>query len=187
MGDYCKNGADDVEKIFPSSICGQSCGDEREFWDSVAQEPARLSGLTIALYALRRAANRHPLYKEPSAGDGGWAFSGPWEMPGSIEYQRSDGVTPEATEVGKRTSSEARIWVARREFELKEAPLPKEGDVIQFWGAPPFGPVKSETYWDVVKATADGEYWSTEQFVMVRIDLRKRGKFLAVRKVESTR
>jgi len=184
---YCKTGADQVGAVFPKYCNGQTCGNERSFWDSVAQESARLSGLIIALYSLRRAANRHPLYKEASVDGKDWEFSGPWEMPGSIEFQRSDNINPEATEVGIRTASEARIWIARREFELVEAPSPKEGDVVQFWGDPPFGPKKSATYWDVVKATADGEYWSTNEFTMYRMELRRKGKFLPVRKIENTR
>jgi len=186
MTKYCKTGSDDLQTVFPKYCNGQSCGDERAFWDSVAQEPARLSGGRIALYSLRRAANRHPLYKEASVG-GDWEFNGPWEMPGAIEFPRSDNVSPEATEVGMRTSSEARIWIARRELELVEAPNPKEGDVIQFWGEPPFGPKKSDTYWDVVKATADGEFWSTSEYTMMRIELRKKGKFNPVRKIENTK
>lgn len=187
MSKYCKSGADDIGSVFPKLCGGQTCGDELAFFDSVAQESARLSGLTIGFYSLRRAANRHPLYKEASVDGKDWEFEGPWEMPGSIEFPRAENVSPEATEVGIRTSSEARIWVARREFELVEAPLPKEGDVAQFWGEAPFGPRKSETYWDVVKATADGEYWSTNKFTMYRMDLRRKGKFLPVRKIENTR
>lgn len=187
MAKYCKTGADDVGQVFPKLCGGQSCGDELNFLDSVAQESTRLSGVTIALYSLRRAANRHPLYKEASVDGKDWEFSGPWEVPGSVDYPQADNTTPEATEVGYRSSSEARIWIARRELELVEAPEPKEGDVIQFWGEAPFGPQKSDTYWDVVKADSDGEYWTTNKFTMYRIDLRKKGKFKPIRKIENTR
>lgn len=182
---FDKGGVDELRRVFPS-LCGDVCGDERKLWDSIAAEPARLAGVTMVLLSLRRAANRHPLYKEPSEG-GDWTYNGPWELPATLEFLRSDNVTIEATEVGKRTSSEARLWIARAEFEKVEAPLVKEGDVIEFWGEPPFGPVRSQTSWDVVKATADGEIWSTEGFVMMRIDVRRKGKYLAIRKTENTK
>lgn len=181
-GDDCKP----KRRLFPGGDC-DACGDERKLWDSIAAEPARLAGDKIRYYSLRRAKNRDPLYKEPSAGGEEWAFEGPFEMMAAIDFPQSDNITPEATESGIRTQAEAIAWVARKEFEDRESPYPKKGDVVEFWSEPPFGYDQEATQWDVVKATRDGNVFTTSTFTMYKIELRLRSKFVAFRKTEHTK
>ena len=181
-GDDCKP----KRRLFPGGDC-DDCGDERALWDSIASEPARLAGEAIKLYVIRRAKNRDPLYKEPSANGGEWDYQGPFELWATIEFPQSENITEEATEVGERSEADAIAWISRKEFEDREAPYPKRGDVLEFWSKPPFGYEPENTQWDVVKATRDGNVFTTATFVMYKIDLKQRSKFVAFRKTEHTR
>ncbi len=66
---YRDGGIDRLRRIFPDDA---EASVERPLWDSIAQEPARLSGASFRLYSLRRAKNLHPLYREPTAGGKDW-------------------------------------------------------------------------------------------------------------------
>jgi len=178
----CGNG----RRIFPS-LCSGQCGDEREIHDSIAAEPAKLAGLTLSYYSLRRAANRHPLYKEPSVGDKDWEFSGPWELHAVIDWDVASATSDEATEAGSKTISEAILGIARVEFEQMGAPSPKIGDVVEFWTELPDGSSRTWTQWDVTKATADGEVWSQPTFVAYKLEVKIREQFRAIRKTEHNR
>lgn len=181
-GDDCKP----KRRLFPGGDCGD-CGDERKLWDSIATEPARLAGEPVRLYVLRRAKNRDQLYGEPSAEGKEWNFDGPFELWASIDFPQSENINEEATEVGQRTEADATIWISRKEFEDREAPYPKRGDVIEFWANPPFGADEQNTQWDVVKATRDGNVFTTSTFVQYKIDLKQRSKFVPFRKTEHHR
>jgi hypothetical protein len=180
MGGFCSDGCGPKRRIFPGGDC-EGCGDELAIYDSVASEPGRLAGTPIIYYRLRRAKHRDPLYKEPNV-DGDWEFDGPWEMMAAIEFPQSDNITPEATEIGIQKNSEAVAWISRKEFEDHSAPYPKEGDVVSFWEQPPFGSEEDRSQWDVVKATRDGNVWTAEQFVLYKLELTRRTKFLPIRK-----
>lgn len=159
---------------------------ERRLWDSVAQEPAKLSGMRFRLYSIRRAKNRHPLYGEPSVG-GDWEFSGPWEMACTLDYAQGDAIQPEASTEGLRKTSNAVLWVARKEFEDASAPEPKIGDVVDFWEMPPFAGAAEIRFWDVTQANPDGNMFTIETFVMWRIELKVKTTFDPERKVTGTR
>lgn len=175
-------GINRIRRIFPDDA---QASVERPLWDSVAQEPARLAGTKIRVYSLRRAKNHHPLYREPSAGAGEWAFHGPWEMWGSIELPQGDAIQTTAQSEGQKRIVESTLWLARKELEDAGAPDPKADDVIEFWDLKPFAGVTPFRFWDVVSANPDGNIMQSETFVQWKIVMRSRTDFNPVRKVET--
>lgn len=181
---YTNGGMDRIRRIFPDD---SSSTVERPLWDSIAQEPARLSGLQFHLYSLRRAKNHHSLYREPSAGSQEWSFQGPWSMWGSTEFSQGDDINLNSQSEGNvREATNIVLWVARKEFEDASSPDPKLGDVIEFWDKKPFAGVLDGhfQFWDVVLANPTGNIMSTETFVQWKISLKSRSAFDAKRKVE---
>lgn len=172
-------GLNNVTRLFPDADVS-----ERPLWDSIAAEPARLSGIDVKLWSLRRSKNRHPLYGEPSVGGDEWEFHGPYEMAGAVEFDEAQEVEPEATTQGLVSVSSAILFVARVEFENVGSPDPKIGDVIEFWGDDTSPFVRKFKYWDVTRANPDGHVMSMAEFVQYRIELKKRTKFEPGRKVE---
>lgn len=174
-----EGGTDNLQRLFPDAD-----NSERVLWDSIAQEPAVLSGVTIRLWSLRRAMNRHPLYGEPAnpENNGEWSFGGPWEMNASIEFEESENVDHEATSEGSQKTGEATMFIARKELEDIGAPRPKMGDVISMWGELPFS--SQYKYWDVISADEAGHIMSTNAFVQYKLKLKHRTKFEPGRKVE---
>lgn len=170
------SGADSVGPVFPDDSTT-----EQALWDSVAQEPARLSGVNLRLWSLRRADNRHPLYGEPSQGSREWSFHGPWEVWGSLEFDQGDAIDHEATSEGIQRIANATLYIARKELEDVEAPVPKVGDVIDFWDRAPWG--SEFQYWDVKRANPDGNIWTAPNFVQYRMELSHRTRFEPGRKV----
>lgn len=175
------------QRIFPPEDDCDDCGDESALFELIAAEQNVLAGTTITFYSVRTAANRHPLYGEPSYDGKDWKFQGPFDMAGSLEYQEMSNVQPNSTELGLRILSDAIIWVARTEWESKGAPDPKVGDVVAFWGKPPFGVPEHQTQWDVTKADPDGHIFNDERFVQWRLEVKKREKFLPFRKTEKSK
>lgn len=171
-----------VNRAFPPSENGDEPS-EMELFDSVAREPARLSGDKVKLWVLSVAENRHPLYGEPSE-EGRWGFNEDrvFEFPASLMYDRPDDISTEATERGKKKTREAMLYVARRELEEIGAPEPKAGDVVEFWGYAPFGDDHRHSFWDVVGADPSGDIWTQPTYTMMRFKIRWREKFLAERK-----
>lgn len=169
-------GADNITPIFPDDT-----GVELPFWDSVAQEPARLSGVNLRLWSLRRAGNRHPLYAEPVNVNAEWSFQGPWEVMGALEFDQGNAVDHEATAEGIQRIANATLHIARKELESVEAPEPKVGDVIDFWDRAPWG--TEFQYWDVKRANPDGNMWTSGRFVQYRLELVHRSRFEPGRKV----
>jgi hypothetical protein len=181
----CRDKCFPPRRIFPSD-CG-GCTDELSLWDSIASEQARLAGVRLRYWRLRTAKNRDPLYKEPSNEGQEWEFDGPWEMYGSLEFEQVNQISTEATENGMIQTSEAVLWLARKEIEDAEAPYPKKGDVVEFWDEAPFAEAAQKTYWDVTGCERDGNIFNTVAYVQHRLELRRREKFFAIRKVEHTR
>ena len=187
MTQFKKDSIQSLNRIFPGG-CGD-CGNELDLFDSVAQEQARLAGTRILFYSLRRAMNRHPLYKEPSQGGKEWSFHGPFEMWGSLEFMQGDDISPEASEYGGHKESDARLIIARKEFEDACSPTPKVGDVIEFWttSGSAFEESELNSQWDVVRANKDGNIFGTEVFTQYSISLKRKTKFVAIRKTEGER
>lgn len=173
-------GASGVGQIFPDDARS-----ELPLWDSIAQEPAKLSGTPVRIYSVRRARNLHPLYREPSAGGNEWEFQGPWEFMAAIEFNQGQDIDSEAGAEGLQKVLSSVMWIARKELEDVGAPIPKIGDVIHFWDQKPFG--SDFQFWDVVKANPDGNMVSSEVYTMYRLELKVRTRFEPVRKVENTR
>lgn len=185
---YKKGGVDNIRRVFPDPALAEV---ERAFWDSVAQEPARLSGTPIRFWSLRRAANRHPLYKEPSGksvGDGEWEYQGPFELMAAVEFDQGNQTTAQAGDQGGiEKSADATAWIARKEVEDREAPAPKEGDVVEFWDG--FGGsalAGQKHHFDVVVANRDGNIVTSDVFVMYKLTLKTRTRFDPGRKVGAT-
>ena len=180
---YKGGGVGNLRRIFPDD---PSVTVERPLFDSIAQEPARLSGTPIRIYSVRRAKSRNPWYGEPSMDKQEWGFQGPWEVWGEVDYNPADNVSPEATSDGLKSVSDAIVEVARKEFEDAGAPFPKIGDVVEFWEEVEYA-AEQNKYWDVVKATPTGTINSTPVYVMWKIELKSNSKFDPKRKVEGER
>ncbi len=181
---YKGGGVNRIRRIFPDD---DNVTVELPFWDSVAQESNRLSGTQIRIYQVRRAKNRHPLYGEPTDG-GDFDFAGPWETWGGFEWNQETDVNADAAIEGQQQESEAVLWIARKDLEDVGAPDPKEGDVIELWDNrdfdfKPFGDRKFR-YWDVKKANQSGNVFTSEVFVMWRMELVHKTRFDAARRVE---
>ncbi len=169
-------GTDEIGKIFPDD--GVS---ELPLWDAIAQEPAKLSGIEFRLYSVRRAKNLHPLYREPSNGGFEWEFHGPWEMMGAFEFDQGNDIDPEVSSEGLQKTSNAVLYIARKELEDVLAPVPKIGDVIDLWDRQPFG--SEFQFWDITKANPDGNIMTSEAYVQYRLELKRRSRFEPGRKV----
>lgn len=174
-------GVDNVRRIFPDAEIS-----ERPLWDSIAQEPAKLSGVTAQLWSLRRAKNRHPLYGEPAnpESNGEWSFNGPWEMSVAIEFDEAQEVENEVSAEGLHSTGNATAHIARKELEDVGAPAPKIGDVLEFWGEEESPFKRHYKYWEVTRANADGHIVSQADFVQYRLELKLRTKFEPGRKIE---
>lgn len=172
-------GASNAGRIFPDDA-----NSEVGLWDSIAQEPARLSGTPVRLHSVRRAKNLHPLYREPSADGHEWEFSGPWEVMAAMDFNMGQDIDSEASEHGLQKIYSAVMYISRKELEDVGAPVPKIGDVIDFWDRAPFG--ADYVYWDVVKANPDGNMFTSEVYTMYRLELKVRSRFEPGRKVLGT-
>ena len=171
-------GAANVSNIFPGG--GGGVPAELPLWDSVATEPAKLSGTSFRIYSVRRAKNRHPLYAEPST-NGNWEYHGPWEMMGAFMFDQTGDTQAAAEDSGLQRSATATLSVSRKEFELADAPEPKIGDVIHLWNNRPFS--SDYQFWDVVKSDRDGGIFTSEAFVQWTIALARRTTFDPGRKI----
>lgn len=180
----CRDKCSQRRRIYPSE-CGE-CSSELALWDSIASEQARLSGVRFRYYRVRLAKNRDPLYKEPSFDGQEWEFDGPWEMYGCLDFNQPDQISTEVTENGLIQTSEAVLWIARKEIEDNEAPYPRKGDVVEFWDEVPFNEI-GKTHWDVTSSERDGNIFNTSTYTQHRLELRRREKFFAIRKVEHTK
>lgn len=171
-------GTDNLKPLFPDPD-----NSEQALWDSIAGEPAALAGVTLRLWSLRRAMNRHPLYGEPAnpENDGEWSFSGPWEMRGTIEFEEAENIDSEATAEGYQKTAEGVMFISRKAVEDVGAPRPKTGDVVAVWWEPPF--YSKYIFWDVVGSDEGGHIMSTNAFVQYKLKLRHRTKFEPGRKV----
>ena len=176
-------GADGVSPIYPGGSGATLT--EQPLWDSIASEPARLSGTAVRLYSVRRAKNRHPLYAEPSRDNHEWEFHGPWELMGAFTFDQGQEIEDEVSSQGLQKTANAVLHLARKELERIDAPDPKVGDVIHLWDQQPFG--SEFQFWDISRANPDGNIFTNESFVQFRIELRRRSRFEPGRKVLGTR
>jgi len=150
---------------------------EQPLWDSIASEPAKLSGTPVRLYSVRRAKNRHPLYAEPSQDSKEWEFQGPWELFGSFTFDQGNDIDDDVSSQGLQKIASATMHLSRKSLEDIEAPDPKVGDVVHLWDRQPFG--SEFQFW----ANPDGNIFTNEAFVQFRLELKRRSRFEPGRKV----
>ena len=177
---YTEGGVDHIRRIFPDDPVVSV---ERPLFDSIAQEPARLAGLPIRFFSLRRAKARHPLYGEPSKDREEWDFHGPWEMFATIEYDQPSDNSQDVGSEGLQVTRDATMKIARKEFEDAGSPFPKVGDVIEMWRESEFAAVQNR-FWDVVDADPDDNIFQTEVYTMWKLSLKAKGRFRPNRKTE---
>lgn len=180
---YTEGGVDNIRRIFPDDPVASV---ERPLFDSIAQEPARLSGTPIRFYSLRRAKARHSLYGEPSQDGEEWNFSGPWEMYATIDYDQPGDNSQDAGSEGLQVQSDSTMEIARKEFEDSGSPFPKVGDVIEMWSEREFSAVQTR-FWDVVDADPAQNIFSSEVYLMWKVSLKRRTRFTPQRKTEGER
>lgn len=161
-------------------------GDEERFlFDLWAQEHTHILGTTIEFWSLDIPnSKRDPVYDEPI--ERKWL--GPFKMKGWLEWPPG---TPEAREEGFRTTYQASIWLARKEFEDANSPTPNEGDVIRVWNTPFYQDFSVDQenvpgrgyYFDVTNVDDDGHVFDQSTFVGFRCDIQRRTEFTPERRL----
>ena len=169
-------GIDRIRRIFPDD---HAVSVERPLWDSVAQEPARLSGVDVELYSLRRGMNRHPLYGEASVDGKDESFNGQWQFKAAFEFDQGDEIQENAASEGRKQEGQGVMWIARKELEDIDAPDPKAGDVVAVWNMGEFDGTNAQgnersrfRYFRVLRANPHGNVMSVNTFVQWRLELK---------------
>jgi hypothetical protein len=160
-------------------------GAELHLFDSYAQEHTGTASTPIDYYVQDvDGSPRDPLYDEPTER----LWKGPYALKGYAEFPN---LTAEAREEGLKKDWEATVWIARKEFEDKHAPYPKEGDVIRFWKIPFFDADANlhekvpggGWYFDVVLTDDDGHLFDGPEFVNFKLTVKRATEFAAERRV----
>lgn len=153
---------------------GSVISDDREIgiFDHIASEPARITGLRIALYTQRTAGHFDPVLGEHHY----QKYVGPYEFMGSaIDY--NEDVLPDGDE-GTSKEYSATVWLARKELEDAKAPEPTEGDVIGLYPERLPHPL----WFDIVKSERRGYLPGSESFASIELTVRRRTEFVPERK-----
>ncbi len=143
---------------------------DRAWFQRLEKERFGLSGPEATYFSLFRGRNVDSLYNEPRV----WEFE-EFHLQVTIEYEEKDNVAPSVREEGEEIEYDAFVNIAKLEWD-EHAPIgkrPKVGDVI----------FVQKEYFDVVKANSAGNVVNRDSFVGYRLELRKRIKFDAKRKV----
>lgn len=98
------------------------------YWDSINAEMAEIAGTEAFLYVLKPEENKDPLYNEPNQ----FTYAGPYAI---MVVVRQPKRTIDVTERGKERINETQIWFSRAHLEDRDCPIPREGDVLEFWDA----------------------------------------------------
>ena len=152
---------------------------DRVYLQKLEKERYGLSGPKATYYSLNRGQNVDPLYQEPR----GWSYE-KFSIRVGIEYQEMESRDPSVREEGFETEYDAIVHIAKLEWDencptnLNESGTtivrrPKEGDVIYV----------QEEYFDVTKANSGGNVIDQPTFVGYKVELRKKIRFDAKRKV----
>lgn len=145
---------------------------DRAYFQRLEKERFGLTGPEATYFTLFRGRNVDPLYNEPTGA--GWEFE-EFCLQVTVEYEEKDNLIPSTREEGAEFEYDAFVNIAKLEWE-ERAPVgkrPKTGDVI----------FVQKEYFDVVKANSAGMVVNRDSFVGYRLELRKRSKFDAKRKV----
>ena len=143
--------------------------DRRQF-EKYEKERIGSTAPEATYFSLNRDANVDPLYNEPVL----WEFE-EFCLQVSIEYEEKDNREPSVRDEGIHVDYDAQVSIAKLEW-AEHAPAtrtPKEGDVI----------FVQKEYFDVVKANLGGNVVDRQSAVGYRLELKKRTKFDAKRKV----
>jgi len=129
---------------------------EREFFDALAIEHLDLAVETVNFWSNLSSTSRDPLYQEPTDH---WDFE-KFEV---TAYVRKPEPTPTPFEAGQILEKAGLFVVARKALEDASAPVPKIGDVIDFWGL----------WYDITKVVpkgfvSDAEFWTHYECVLQR-------------------
>jgi len=95
-------------------------------WDSFNADLIELSGTDGVLYSLDVSQQSDALYDEPKA------FV--YESFDIMFYVRQPDREIDVSERGSERIQTTQVWFSRAHLEDRGAPIPKEGDVLQFWG-----------------------------------------------------
>lgn len=143
---------------------------DRAYFQRLEKERFGLTGPEATYFSLFRGRNVDPLYNEPI----GWEFD-EFLLQVTIEYEEKDNLVQSVREEGEEVEYDAFVNIAKLEWD-EHAPIgkrPKVGDVI----------FVQKEYFDVVKDGSAGMVVNRETFVGYRLELKKRIKFDAKRKV----
>lgn len=152
---------------------------ERYLFDSFAQEHLGIIGTEVEFWSQRVSkSKRDALYDEPVER----VWNGPFKLTGLFQYVDT---TSDAREEGLREIGPTEIWIARREFEEKNAPPPDTGDVIRVWNLPIFKFIGQEQgfYFDVTGTSEDGHLFDQASFVGWKLTLNRRTEFTPERRL----
>ena len=162
--------------------------DEQEgrVFDSIAQEHVAAHGTELDYWHQDLENSiRDGLYDEPIERK----WKGPYKINAFVEYM---GGQPAMREEGMVVRWEGRIWVARVEFEDRNAPAPLEGDVLRFLDNKFFEEHSVNAdhvpgagyFFDVINADDDGHVFDTGYFVGFTINVLRRTEFTPERRLD---
>lgn len=143
---------------------------DRRYFEKLEKERHGLTAPESTYFSLNRGNNVDPLYNEPR----GWDYE-EFCLQAAIEYEEKDNRDTSVRSEGFEAEYDAIITIPKLEWE-ERAPArrsPKEGDVIFI----------QKEYFDVVKANRGGNVVDRQSTVGYRLEVRKRIKFDAKRKV----
>lgn len=141
-------------------------------WDSFNADLVELAGTDASLYVLRADEARDPLYDEPTA----FMYDGPYSI---LVTVRQPDREIDVTERGKERIQTTQVWFSRAHLEDRECPIPKEGDVLGFWGGQyDLEDIKDESQVPTNARSNPDAPWSI-QFVL---NAKRRERFLPERK-----
>ncbi len=144
---------------------------DKVYFKNLDDENIKRSGSEIVYFSLSRGRNVDPLYNEPT----GWNYIEFCIVAGHIEFQEVDGRDVSVRDEGLETQLDAKINISAIEWDGNSPVnrIPKAGDVIDV----------QEQFWDVVKGNSAGNAIDRPDFTGYQLELRKRLKFIAQRKV----
>ena len=149
---------------------------DAKYFQRLEQERISLSGPEVNYYSLNRGRNVDPLYNEPV----GWSYQRFCIVTGAIEYVEAESRDVSVRDEGEVIEQTGIVRIAYNEWKLRATVdtngrqrWPKAGDVIEM----------QLEVWDVVKGNSQGNVVNQPNFVAFQLELRKRNKFIAQRKV----
>lgn len=158
---------------------------EKYLFDKITHEHVKIAGTDISFYSRDMIDTTvDPLYGETVEP----VWKGPYEIVG---YAQWPDPAIEMRQEGFRGVYKLTAWIPRTEFELANAPLPNEGDVLAFWNTPFFtkGGVLGEDVpnslyaFNIVDVDDDGHMFDNPYFVGFKFDLERNTEFTPERRI----